>query len=231
MIKIYKSTVILFFLLLCFVLYILLKKGKEGFTNLEGYSVYDKSQLYEFEDLLTKEECDRLIEYGKHKVEDSGVICERGETCKTDHRTSKNVFLKDEELDVIEKITKQVERYMKIDRSHFEDLQFVHYDKNQEYKEHYDPCVGEGRCESFLKKGGQRFATFIIYLNDDFVGGETNFPNRNVKVIPKVGKGVLFFSLEDDNETIREDSLHAGMPVLRGEKYMCNKWIRVKSYQ
>ena len=46
-----------------------------------------------------------------------------------------------------------------------------------------------------------------------------------MKVVPKVGKGVLFFSLEDDNETVREDSLHAGMPVLRGEKYMCNKWI------
>ena len=69
---------------------------------------------------------------------------------------------------------------------------------------------------------------FIIYLNDNFTGGETEFPKHNYKAKPKIGKGVLFFNLNDDNTDRRINSFHGGLPPNTGEKWMCNKWIRLK---
>ena len=43
-------------------------------------------------------------------------------------------------------------------------------------------------CQDFLKRGGNRYATFLLYLNDDFEDGETYFPLRNKKIKPEKGK-------------------------------------------
>ena len=74
------------------------------------------------------------------------------------------------------------------------------------------------------------YATFIFYLNDNFTGGETDFPKRNISTKPKRGKGVLFFNLNDDNTDRRDKSFHAGLPPNTGEKWMCNKWIRMNPH-
>ena len=77
---------------------------------------------------------------------------------------------------------------------------------------------------------GHATLTFIFYLNDNFTGGETDFPKRNIKAKPKTGKAVLFFNLNDDNTGRRDKSFHAGLPPNTGEKWMCNKWIRMNSH-
>ena len=71
--------------------------------------------------------------------------------------------------------------------------------------------------------------SFIGLLNDNFTGGETDFPYKNMKAKPKIGKGVLFFNLNDDNTNRRHNSFHAGLPPTTGEKWMSNKWIRLKN--
>ena len=108
----------------------------------------------------------------------------------------------------------------------------VHYDKEQFYK-HWDACDPK-EDDNFLrdyKKGGLRFATFIIYLNDDMEGGETNFPLINKKIKPEKGKGVLFFNLDNNLLNIKKNSKHAGLPPSSGEKWMCNKWIRLYNFK
>ena len=63
-------------------------------------------------------------------------------------------------------------------------LQVVHYKPGTFYKAHWDACdpKQDPRCVEDYKKGGLRFATFIIYLNDDMEGGETEFPLMNRKI-------------------------------------------------
>ena len=75
--------------------------------------------------------------------------------------------------------------------------------------------------------GSLRFATFIIYLNDDFMQEKLSF-KHDFKAKPKTEKAVLFFNLNDDNTDQRVNSLHGGLPPTTGEKWMCNKWIRLK---
>jgi 2OG-Fe(II) oxygenase superfamily len=57
-------------------------------------------------------------------------------------------------------------------------------------------------------KTAKRFMVVLIYLNDDFTGGETDFPQFNIKVKPKQGNMVLFPAMWN--------WLHKGYPV-KGE--------------
>jgi len=76
-----------------------------------------------------------------------------------------------------------------------------------------------------MDRGGQRKYSALIYLNDDFEGGETYFPKINYTVKPEIGKMVIWENLNKDN-SLNYDSLHAGLPVLSNEKWICIVWVR-----
>ena len=83
----------------------------------------------------------------------------------------------------------------------------------------------------FEKNGGQRVVTMIIYLNDDFTGGTTEFPNLKQEYFPKKGNALLFYSLQKNGDKCHPLSLHAGTPVKTGHKYIANVWLREKPYK
>jgi prolyl 4-hydroxylase len=101
-----------------------------------------------------------------------------------------------------------------------EQLQLVHYGPTQEYTAHHD----FGYTNIADKEQGARFATLLLYLNEGMKGGETSFPRwvnaetfKELKVAPKVGKAVLFYSqLPDGN--LDDFSEHAALPIVEGEK-------------
>jgi prolyl 4-hydroxylase len=68
----------------------------------------------------------------------------------------------------------------------------------------------------------------VIYLNDDFEGGATRFSKIDKNFKPKKYSGILFYPMNKDGDKCHENSLHAGMPVTKGEKYIANVWIREK---
>ena len=141
-------------------------------------------------------------------------------------RTSHNTFLPKSHK-VVKDIYEKLSNIINIDEDHFEQLQVVRYKPGQLYKAHWDACWEKDKCHDFMKKGDNRYATFLLYLNDDFTGGETNFPLRNKKIIPEKGKAALFFNLDKDNINKLENSKHAGLPPTSGVKWMCNVWVRL----
>ena len=72
--------------------------------------------------------------------------------------------------------------------------------------------------------------TVIAYLNDVEEGGETGFPELDINVPANKGDVVVFHNtLLNDSATypkINPKSLHGGMPVIKGEKWMVNLWFR-----
>ena len=78
--------------------------------------------------------------------------------------------------------------------------------------------------------GGPRRITIIIYLNENFKGGETVFPKINISVKPQTGKAAVFWST-DDNDAVITEAYHGGNPVSEGEKWICNKWVHAKAYK
>jgi len=189
---------------------------------------YDRDRVYEFEDLLTKSECNQIIEMAKPKISKSAVLSK-----ERFHpgRTSSHVFLSPNNP-LLQKIDNIVYSYLGIPIENYENLQVVNYKSTEKYDAHYDACdPKEEICKNDIKtRGGLRYATFIFYLNENFTGGETEFPKRNLKAKPKIGKAVLFFNLNDDNNGRRDKAFHAGLPPNTGEKWMCNKWIRMDKH-
>jgi prolyl 4-hydroxylase len=98
-------------------------------------------------------------------------------------------------------------------------LQLTRYRREQQYVAHYDHFNLPGYENSVEV---DRVATVILYLNDGFQGGETYFPKLNITVTPRQGD-LLYFHYPAE---IADMSLHAGLPVITGEKRIATLWIR-----
>jgi len=109
-------------------------------------------------------------------------------------------------------------------------LQILRYRVAEEFKPHVDYFNEEGAgTQRSLAAGGQRAQTALLYLNDGYRGGSTWFPRLDLTVEPRRGDLLHFHNLGADGRGHR-DSLHAGMPVIAGEKWLLSQWIRSERY-
>jgi prolyl 4-hydroxylase len=101
-----------------------------------------------------------------------------------------------------------------------EPLQLLRYRPGGEYKPHMDALPAEPN---------QRILTMLVYLSDDYEGGETSFPNTGLSFRGRTGDALLFRNAGPDG---RADplSLHAGLPVIRGTKYLASRWMRADTF-
>ena len=190
----------------------------------------EKYDVKEIENILTHEECDILIEFAKCRKDwetsqfYSNIIdSKKGSYQKTDKdiRNSKTLLLNDKDHPIIQKIALITELLTGLPLNTQEDLQITHYNTDGKFHPHYD---------ANNMYGGQRRATLIIYLNDDFEGGETVFTKLDKIITPKKGHGLLFLNTDSSDEIIA-DSMHQGNKVIAGEKWICTKWSHSKQYE
>ena len=73
--------------------------------------------------------------------------------------------------------------------------------------------------------GGSRIVTFMIYLSSVEAGGHTVFPQTGISVKPEAGSALFWFNIGAQN-FIDSRSRHLGCPVLFGNKWIANKWIK-----
>ena len=74
-----------------------------------------------------------------------------------------------------------------------------------------------------------RVLTALIYLNDDYEGGETSFTSIGLNVKGRTGD-VLVFRSQGPDGNVEPLSWHAGLPVIRGTKYLASRWIHQRRY-
>ena len=102
-----------------------------------------------------------------------------------------------------------------------EPLNILKYAPGQQYRPHHD---GTGSDNVSV-----RALTALIWLNDQFEGGETDFPTINVRVRGGVGDMLVFRNVRDDGQ-LDDRMMHAGLPVTEGVKWMASRWIRTGNY-
>jgi prolyl 4-hydroxylase len=177
---------------------------------------------------LNQKECDHLISQATPRLARSDVINEElgGEGIIDDVRTSQGMFFDDRGTDsVIRRIEEKISHLTMMPVNYGEIIQVLRYAPGQEFQPHHDyfDSTTIGGKEA-LENGGQRMATLIMYLNTVEKGGETIFPEIDLKVTPKKGNAVLFYNCQPDG---KEDplTLHGGAPVLQGTKWIATKWI------
>ena len=102
----------------------------------------------------------------------------------------------------------------------------LHYAPGECFEPHFDfldPAVPAYARE--IQTRGQRAATFLIYLNEDYEGGETGFPDLDWRHKGRKGDALLFWNL---TKTGAPDvrARHAGLPPDSGEKWLFSQWLR-----
>ncbi|KAH7443374.1 hypothetical protein KP509_02G031300 [Ceratopteris richardii] len=199
-----------------------------------------------YHNFLSKEECEYLITLAKpHMIKSTVVDNESGKSKDSRVRTSSGTFLARGQDKTIRDIEKRIADFTFIPVEHGEGIQVLHYEIGQKYEAHYDYFHDELNTQN----GGQRIATLLMYLSDVDSGGETVFPSSPVNkssvpnwnnlsecgrsglaVTPKLGDALLFWSMKPD-ATLDPSSLHAGCPVISGNKWSATKWMRVHEYK
>ena len=119
-----------------------------------------------------------------------------------------------------------IARLLGIDPAHGETMQGQRYAPGQHFRAHHDYFHStESYWERMQKEGGQRTWTAMIYLNDVEEGGATWFPQAGIKVSPRKGLLLTWNNMAADGSP-NLLTVHEGMPVGRGVKYIVTKWFR-----
>ncbi len=110
-----------------------------------------------------------------------------------------------------------------------EPLIVLRYAPGEQYHPHRD-YLPSAALAGNRPQAGDRAGTICAYLNDVEAGGETVFPAAGVTIAPTAGSAIAFANLQSDGSP-DPDSLHAGLPVERGEKWLATLWIRQGPYR
>ena len=183
--------------------------------------------IYTLDDYLSHEECDYFIELSKNKLKRARVSSNEGGYVSKG-RSGSNCWISHDLSEKTKEIGERISNEVSHPLENAERFQIIHYDKTQEYRRHYDSW-GHDYSEKSLrcvKYGGFRLLTALCYLNDVEEGGGTNFPRLNLTVEAKKGRIVVFENTLKNSNKKHPMSEHAGMPVLKGEKYAFNLWFR-----
>ena len=118
----------------------------------------------------------------------------------------------------------------RIDPAYGEPVQGQRYEVGQEFKAHTDYFEPDGQdFVRYCSVAGQRTWTFMIYLNDVEAGGATRFKVVDKMFRPERGKLVGWNNHRPDG-TLNAATLHHGMKVRKGVKYVITKWYRERPW-
>jgi prolyl 4-hydroxylase len=191
---------------------------------------FDRPPLVVFSQLLDAEECAALVDAARPRLARSLTVQTQtgGEEINPD-RTSEGMFFQRGENAVVQRLEERIAALLDWPVDHGEGLQVLHYGPGAEYKPHYDYFdPAEAGTASMLRRGGQRVATLVMYLNTPQAGGATVFPSLGLTVSPQRGNAV-FFRYDRPRPDTR--TLHGGAPVLAGEKWIATKWLRERKFE
>jgi prolyl 4-hydroxylase len=190
--------------------------------SMPGYDI----QIYD--DFLSNEEIAAMKGATIGNMTASHVYTDSSDVYNTSTRDSEQCWLTDINP-TIKALRLRFEQLVKLPRKDYfyEDVQVVRYKKGGFFTPHYDGCQGTAAfCHRMNNPHGPRYVTILCYLNTVSEGGETVFPNIDKSVQAVKGRCVVFYNTHKNGKLITE-ALHGGNSVLKGEKWICNQWIRI----
>ncbi|MCW5572305.1 MAG: 2OG-Fe(II) oxygenase [Steroidobacteraceae bacterium] len=192
--------------------------------------VTGSARIRVFERFATAGECAWLIDSARASLRRAQVYRrdEEGYT-EADSRTNREAdFVFDNASVVLSLVRERIAAAAGIAADHFEIAKLLHYEPGQQFAPHGDfqettsPALARE-----VERRGQRIATFLVYLNDDYDGGETDFPRLGFRYKGARGDALLFFNVDAAGRP-DYDTVHAGLPTTRGEKWLLSQWMRSK---
>ena len=186
----------------------------------------DKLELFQLRNFLDDDLCAALVEKIELERRPSTLADANGDDY---FRTSETCDLASDLPEVCE-LERRLERLSGIEPAYGEPVQGQRYTVGQEFKPHCDYFTPGGKdWDRYCSIAGQRSWTFMIYLNAVEAGGATRFKCIGKTFQPEVGKLVCWNNRKADR-SINPNTLHHGMKVRKGVKYVITKWYREKPW-
>ena len=183
-------------------------------------------RIRSIERFATPSESRWLMERARPSLSRATVLKKGGDHGVAEGRSNSAKIFRVIELDVVmELIRARISAATRVPLPLFEPTQVFQYSVGQEFRPHHDFLDPGNEAYRDQLVAGQRIATFLIYLNDDFEGGETDFPAVGIRYRGSTGDALFWANLDTQN---RPDPLtmHAGLPPTSGEKWILSQWIR-----
>lgn len=183
-------------------------------------------ELYLVRRFVDEDEAAGLVALIDRDLYPSGLLADHPDK---EYRTSKscNLSRADRLVDVVDG---RIAKLIGVDRRFSETVQGQRYEVGQQFKPHHDFFhKGEGYYDHVQRQGGQRSWTAMLFLNEPEAGGHTNFPQAGVQVKPETGALLVWNNMGPDGSP-NHNSLHQGMPVEAGIKYVITKWFRERPW-
>lgn len=180
------------------------------------------------EGFLPPHACDYFIARGEGQVQPAAIydVEQRGARMSKERTNSDypfGLFQADTSVCLLQA---RIEAATGVPLDQFEAMTLMHYGPGQEFTPHYDFMqVDQPGMAADLQRRGQRVLTFLVYLNDNYEGGETEFPRADFVFKGKRGDALMFANV-DARGAPDVNALHAGRPPKSGEKWIISQWVR-----
>jgi prolyl 4-hydroxylase len=193
---------------------------------------FESPRILTCEGFASAAECNWLIERAKPKLKPAEVYDPHGQgglradDIRNNSDTSFDIVQSDL---VLMSLRERIARLAVLHTDEFEPTMVLHYTPGQQFAPHFDFVEAAApHLADDIAENGQRVATLLIYLNDDFEGGETDFPALHWRYKGRTGDALLFWNV---GATGQPDpaTLHAGLQPTHGEKWVLSQWMRRKS--
>ncbi|MFM9829771.1 MAG: prolyl hydroxylase family protein [Sphingomonas sp.] len=179
-------------------------------------------QLYYGENFIRPSQCERLMQIIDEGRRPSTLL---SDSPRENFRTSESCDLNRWAPDV-RPIDEGIAELLGVDPAQGETMQGQRYAPGQHFRAHHDYFFEtEGYWQKVKREGGQRTWTAMIYLNTVDEGGATWFPEAGIRIAPKRGLLLIWNNMNADGSP-NQRTLHEGMAVTKGTKYVVTKWFR-----
>ncbi|HVJ00052.1 MAG TPA: 2OG-Fe(II) oxygenase [Sphingomonas sp.] len=177
-------------------------------------------------DFLDSQACAAVIDRIDTRRRPSTIADANGDTA---FRTSETCDL-DSADPVIDRLDVLISAFTGLDRAFGEPIQGQRYAVGQEFKAHTDYFEPRGMdYDAHCRHTGNRTWTVMIYLNAPQAGGATRFRAIDKTIRPETGKLLAWNNRRPDGSP-NPATLHHGMKVRSGTKYIVTKWFRERPW-
>jgi prolyl 4-hydroxylase len=185
-----------------------------------------KLTLFTVRDFVSDADCADLCALIDRDRRPSTIADPNGDTA---FRTSETCDL-DPADPRVARLERAILDFCNLDRAHGEPIQGQRYAVGQEFKAHTDYFDPKGAdFARFCSVAGNRTWTVMLYLNTPAAGGATRFKAVDKMVRPETGKLLAWNNLRPDGSP-NPATLHHGMKVREGTKYVITKWFRERPW-